>query len=35
MVHKLGVDRNLASELGYLLYKNYGTVLAGLKVQPS
>ncbi|XP_063945764.1 uncharacterized protein LOC108211885 isoform X2 [Daucus carota subsp. sativus] len=31
MVHKLGVDRNLASELGYLLYKNYGTVLAGLK----
>lgn len=33
MVYKLGIDRNITSELGDLLYKNYGTTMAGLKVQ--
>ncbi|KAK1354713.1 putative pyridoxal phosphatase [Heracleum sosnowskyi] len=31
MVYKLGIDRNVAFELGHLLYKNYGTAVAGLK----
>lgn len=31
MVYKLGIDRNITSELGDLLYKNYGTTMAGLK----
>lgn len=33
MVYKLGIDRKITSELGDLLYKNYGTTMAGLKVQ--
>ncbi|XP_074329860.1 uncharacterized protein LOC141667299 isoform X4 [Apium graveolens] len=32
MVYKLGIDRNITSELGDLLYKNYGTTMAGLKI---
>lgn len=31
MVEKLGIDRSIISELGNLLYKNYGTTMAGLR----
>ena len=32
MVEQLGIDKNKISELGNLLYKNYGTTMAGLRV---
>lgn len=32
MVEKLGIDRSKINELGNLLYKNYGTTMAGLRV---
>nr|GLL36982.1 suppressor of disruption of TFIIS [Ipomoea trifida] len=31
MVEKLGIDRSKTIDLGHLLYKNYGTTLAGLR----
>ncbi|TQE08188.1 hypothetical protein C1H46_006155 [Malus baccata] len=31
MVEKLGIDRSIIPELGNLLYKNYGTTMAGLR----
>ncbi|KAK1370099.1 Pyrimidine 5-nucleotidase protein [Heracleum sosnowskyi] len=31
MVEKLGIDRTVIPELGNLLYKNYGTTMAGLR----
>ncbi|KAJ8754198.1 hypothetical protein K2173_002098 [Erythroxylum novogranatense] len=31
MVEKLGIDENKITELGKLLYKNYGTTMAGLR----
>lgn len=31
MVEKLGIDRSKIAELGNLLYKNYGTTMAGLR----
>ncbi|KAI5682426.1 hypothetical protein M9H77_03654 [Catharanthus roseus] len=31
MVEKLGIDRSKINELGNLLYKNYGTTMAGLR----
>lgn len=32
MVEKLGIDRSKIFDLGNLLYKNYGTTMAGLRV---
>lgn len=32
MVEKLGIDRRKISELGNLLYRNYGTTMSGLRV---
>lgn len=32
LVEKLGIDRSKRDRLCYLLYKNYGTTLAGLRV---
>lgn len=32
MVEKLGIDRSKIVELSNLLYKNYGTTMAGLRV---
>ena len=32
MVHKLGVDESVSLELCILLYKQYGTTMAGLRV---
>lgn len=32
MVEKLGIDRSKINDLGNLLYKNYGTTMAGLRV---
>lgn len=32
MVEKLGIDKSKIFDLGYLLYKNYGTTMAGLRV---
>lgn len=32
MVERLGIDRSIISDLGNLLYKNYGTTMAGLRV---
>lgn len=32
MVEKLGIERSIIPELGNLLYKNYGTTMAGLRV---
>ena len=31
MVEKLGIDKSKITELGNLLYKNYGTTMAGLR----
>ncbi|XAR68936.1 Pyridoxal phosphatase [Bertholletia excelsa] len=31
MVERLGIDKNKIAELGNLLYKNYGTTMAGLR----
>lgn len=33
MVEKLGIDQSKIAELGNLLYKNYGTTMAGLRVK--
>jgi len=33
MVHKLGVDESVSLELCILLYKQYGTTMAGLRVR--
>jgi putative hydrolase of the HAD superfamily len=37
MVERLGIDESKIESLGNLLYKNYGTTMAGLRVrlQPS
>jgi putative hydrolase of the HAD superfamily len=32
MVEKLGIDKNIIDDLSNLLYKNYGTTMAGLRV---
>lgn len=32
MVEKLGIEKNKIADLGNLLYKNYGTTMAGLRV---
>lgn len=32
MVEKLGIDKSKILDLGNLLYKNYGTTMAGLRV---
>lgn len=32
MVEKLGIEQSKIVELGNLLYKNYGTTMAGLRV---
>lgn len=32
MVEKLGIDRSKIDDLSNLLYKNYGTTMAGLRV---
>lgn len=32
MVHKLGVEESISLELCVLLYKQYGTTMAGLRV---
>jgi putative hydrolase of the HAD superfamily len=32
MIEKLGIDERKISELSNLLYKNYGTTMAGLRV---
>lgn len=32
MVEKLGIERSKIENLGNLLYKNYGTTMAGLRV---
>lgn len=32
MVEKLGIERSIIAQLGNLLYKNYGTTMAGLRV---
>lgn len=33
MVQRLGIDAEKAPEMNYFLYKNYGTSMAGLRVQ--
>jgi len=33
MVEKLGIEQSKIEELGNLLYKNYGTTMAGLRVK--
>jgi len=33
MVEKLGIDESKIENLGNLLYKNYGTTMAGLRVR--
>jgi hypothetical protein len=33
MVEKLGIDETKIENLGNLLYKNYGTTMAGLRVR--
>lgn len=33
MVEKLGIDKSKIENLGNLLYKNYGTTMAGLRVR--
>jgi hypothetical protein len=33
MVEKLGIDESKIEALGNLLYKNYGTTMAGLRVR--
>jgi hypothetical protein len=33
MVHKLGVDEAISLDLCVLLYKQYGTTMAGLRVR--
>jgi len=35
MVEKLGIDESKIENLGNLLYKNYGTTMAGLRVRVS
>lgn len=35
MVEKLGIEENKIPDLCNLLYKNYGTTMAGLRVSPS
>ena len=32
MVEKLGIDRSKIDDLSNLLYRNYGTTMAGLRV---
>jgi hypothetical protein len=32
MVERLGIEESKLAELGNLLYKNYGTTMAGLRV---
>lgn len=32
MVEKLGIDESKISDMSNLLYKNYGTTMAGLRV---
>lgn len=32
MVERLGIEKNKIADLGNLLYKNYGTTMAGLRV---